>query len=158
MLLPLQQDSRLNYIEQHAGRLGLDANKLEGARFSAAKVSPRSTVQSALHKCYLPQLHGQLLADMPLYENGEGLVTHLGLHLLLQASPMGEALDVAASFVDQASLGALLLLQCCSRSLRRTNSSWPCTELDKLLHNASIAWKLWLPMLQRRWCRAWRAS
>jgi hypothetical protein len=54
------QDSRLNYIEQHAGRLGLDAGRLEGARFSAAK-----------------------------------------------ASPMGEALDAASSYVDAAALGGL---------------------------------------------------
>lgn len=60
----IPQDSRLNYIEQHAGRLGLDAGRLEGARFSAAK-----------------------------------------------ASPMGEALDAASSYVDAAALGACF--RCC---------------------------------------------
>ena len=31
------EDSRLNYVEQHAERLGLDAGKLESARVSAAQ-------------------------------------------------------------------------------------------------------------------------
>lgn len=34
------EDARLNYIEQHAGRLGLDNEKLEGARVSASRASP----------------------------------------------------------------------------------------------------------------------
>ena len=36
----LLQDSRLNYIEQHAERMGLDADKLENLRVSASKASP----------------------------------------------------------------------------------------------------------------------
>lgn len=34
------EDSRLNYIEQHAERLGLDAGRLEGARVAAAQGGP----------------------------------------------------------------------------------------------------------------------
>ena len=34
------QDSRLNYIEQHAERIGLDSDKLEKLRVSASKASP----------------------------------------------------------------------------------------------------------------------
>ena len=34
------QDSRLNYIEQHAERIGLDSDKLENLRVSASKASP----------------------------------------------------------------------------------------------------------------------
>lgn len=34
------QDSRLNYIEQHAERLGMDASRLDTARVSAARSSP----------------------------------------------------------------------------------------------------------------------
>ena len=34
------QDSRLNYIEQHAERLGMDASRLDAARVSAARSSP----------------------------------------------------------------------------------------------------------------------
>lgn len=34
------QDSRLNYIEQHADRFGVDTDKLENARVNASKVSP----------------------------------------------------------------------------------------------------------------------
>ena len=34
------QDSRINYVEQHAERLGLDSDKLENLRVTAAKSSP----------------------------------------------------------------------------------------------------------------------
>ena len=34
------QDSRLNYIEQHAERLGMDMGRLDAARDSAARSSP----------------------------------------------------------------------------------------------------------------------
>lgn len=34
------QDSRLNYVEQHAERIGLDSDKLESLRVSASKASP----------------------------------------------------------------------------------------------------------------------
>lgn len=34
------QDSRLNYVEQHAERMGLDSDKLESLRVSASKASP----------------------------------------------------------------------------------------------------------------------
>ena len=34
------QDSRLNYVEQHAERIGLDSDKLENLRVSASKASP----------------------------------------------------------------------------------------------------------------------
>ena len=36
----LPQDSRINYVEQHAERMGLDADKLENLRVSASKSSP----------------------------------------------------------------------------------------------------------------------
>lgn len=52
------QDTRLNYVEQHASRLGMDSSRLEAARVSASR-----------------------------------------------SSPMGEALDAAARYVDTASLG-----------------------------------------------------
>ena len=34
------QDSRLNYVEQHAERIGLDSEKLERLRVGASKASP----------------------------------------------------------------------------------------------------------------------
>lgn len=36
----LLQDSRLNYIQQHAERIGLDAGRLDSVRVSAARTSP----------------------------------------------------------------------------------------------------------------------
>lgn len=36
----LLQDSRLNYVEQHAERIGLDSDKLENLRVNASKASP----------------------------------------------------------------------------------------------------------------------
>lgn len=34
------EDARLNYVEMHAERLGLDAGRLEGARVAAAQGGP----------------------------------------------------------------------------------------------------------------------
>ncbi len=34
------EDSRLNYLEQHAGRLGVSTDKLDAARSAAARSSP----------------------------------------------------------------------------------------------------------------------
>ena len=34
------EDQRLNYVEQHAERIGISADKLESIRVSAAKSSP----------------------------------------------------------------------------------------------------------------------
>lgn len=34
------QDSRLNYVEQHAERIGLDSDKLDSLRVNASKASP----------------------------------------------------------------------------------------------------------------------
>jgi len=38
--LSLTQDSRLNYIQQHAERIGVDAGRLDSVRVSAARSSP----------------------------------------------------------------------------------------------------------------------
>lgn len=43
-LLPGLENAQLNYIEQHAGRLGLDAERLEGLRVGAAQRSPMADV------------------------------------------------------------------------------------------------------------------
>ncbi len=34
------EDARLNYLEQHANRLGIDSERLDTARSSAARASP----------------------------------------------------------------------------------------------------------------------
>ncbi len=34
------EDARLNYVEQHVERLGMDAGRLEDARVAAARASP----------------------------------------------------------------------------------------------------------------------
>ncbi len=34
------EDARLNYLEQHAERIGIDSEKLDSARSSAARASP----------------------------------------------------------------------------------------------------------------------
>ncbi len=40
------EDTGLNYVEQHAERLGLDQDRLESARVSAAHSSPMVSVSS----------------------------------------------------------------------------------------------------------------
>lgn len=42
------EDMRLNYIEQHAGRMGLDSERLEDVRVSASRSTPMS---DALELC-----------------------------------------------------------------------------------------------------------
>ena len=36
----MMQDSRLNYVEQHAERMGLDSSRLENLRVSASRSTP----------------------------------------------------------------------------------------------------------------------
>ena len=54
------QDSRLNYIEQHANSLGLDSDKLENARVNASKASP---MNDTLDLC-ARYANGKTLDDM----------------------------------------------------------------------------------------------
>ena len=39
-LLPLPPPCRLNYVEQHAERLGLDSERLDNARVNASRSTP----------------------------------------------------------------------------------------------------------------------
>ena len=54
------QDARLNYVEQHAERVGLDAGRLEAARVAASRASPLAdaldTVQSHVNAAAMQQL------------------------------------------------------------------------------------------------------
>lgn len=109
MLPTLLQDSRLNYIEQHAGRLGLDNTKLEGARFSAAKASPMGDALDAASS-YVDQ------ASLGQW----GLLLHLAWNseysFAIKPGPTGDALGAASTYVDPASMGELL----CSHNVRHT--------------------------------------
>ena len=40
MMMIWLQDSRLNYVEQHAERMGLDSSRLENLRVSASRSTP----------------------------------------------------------------------------------------------------------------------
>ena len=73
------EDSRLNYVEQHAERLGVDAGKLESARVAAAQ---GGAVGETLDSC-ARQLDGEALAALApalsaLIRRGVGLNTRAG--------------------------------------------------------------------------------
>ena len=73
------QDQRLNYVEQHAERIGVDAGRLESARVSAAK---GSVMGDALDVCARHVDPASLEALMPvlgqLLKRGVGLNTQVG--------------------------------------------------------------------------------
>jgi len=78
------EDSRLNYIEQHAERLGMDADRLDSARTSAARASP---LGETLELCARvagsdPSEGGALETVLPTVANiirhGVGLNTKVG--------------------------------------------------------------------------------
>ena len=54
------QDSRLNYLEQHADTIGLDSDKLANARVNASKMSP---MNDTLDLC-ARYANGKTLDDM----------------------------------------------------------------------------------------------
>lgn len=45
------EDQRLNYLEQHAERMGLDAGRLEGARVAAAQGGPAGETLDLCARC-----------------------------------------------------------------------------------------------------------
>ena len=73
------QDARLNYIEQHASRVGLDANRLESLRVSASRSSP---LGDTLDLCARYTSADSLPALVPrlsqLVTRGVGLNTRVG--------------------------------------------------------------------------------
>lgn len=48
------EDQRLNYVEQHAERLGVSSDKLESVRVSAAKSSPMGDTLDLCARCAPP--------------------------------------------------------------------------------------------------------
>lgn len=77
------QDARLNYVEQHADRLGLDAGRLEGARVSAAGATPMwDTIDLSL-KALPADEDGSVMAALvarlvALLRSAVGLATRAG--------------------------------------------------------------------------------
>ena len=73
------QDTRLNYVEQHAARIGLDSERLESARVSASRSSPMGDTLDLCSRyadaASLPALIPRLSA---LVKRGTGLNTRVG--------------------------------------------------------------------------------
>ncbi|KAK9810293.1 hypothetical protein WJX72_008148 [[Myrmecia] bisecta] len=103
------EDSRLNYIEQHAGRLGLDSERLENMRVSASKSSPMSDtldlcaryVSAATLEALVPRL-------VVLVKRGTGLNTRVGTARFIAALTMRLASDIRpqSAVLIKALLGA----------------------------------------------------
>lgn len=73
------EDSRLNYVEQHAARLGLDATRLESARVSAAQGGPVGDTLDVCARCLDGTTFGELAPTLAgLVRRGVGLNTRAG--------------------------------------------------------------------------------
>ncbi|KAG2487332.1 hypothetical protein HYH03_014048 [Edaphochlamys debaryana] len=73
------EDVRLNYVEQHAERLGLDSERLEGARVAAARASPLGdTLDLAARLADGPSLEALVPALVGAVKRGVGLNTKVG--------------------------------------------------------------------------------
>ena len=77
-LLPIQ-DQRLNYVEQHAERIGVDAGRLENLRVSAAKGSIMGdTLDACARQVDARSLEALVPVLAQLVKRGVGLTTQAG--------------------------------------------------------------------------------
>ena len=83
------QDSRLNYVEQHAERIGLDSGRLEALRVSASRSSPMSDTLDLCASCTTPASLEQLVPALAgLLRRGIGLNTRVGTARFVQKLTM----------------------------------------------------------------------
>lgn len=77
--LSSSEDARLNYIEQHAERMGLDQDRLEGVRVSASRASPMGETLDLCVKYMQPATLTSVLPEVTaLVKRGVGLNTKVG--------------------------------------------------------------------------------
>lgn len=77
--LGLLQDARLNYVEQHAERIGLDSGRLESMRVAASKSSPMAdTLDLAARYTDIASLDALVPALCQLLKRGVGVNTRVG--------------------------------------------------------------------------------
>lgn len=73
------QDTRLNYVEQHAERIGLDSGRLENLRVAASKSSPMSdTLDLCARYSDATSLEALVPALCQLLKRGVGVNTRVG--------------------------------------------------------------------------------
>ena len=73
------QDARLNYVEQHAERIGLDSGRLENMRVAASKSSPMAdTLDLAARHADIASLDALVPALCQLLKRGVGVNTRVG--------------------------------------------------------------------------------
>jgi proteasome component ECM29 len=118
------EDIRLNYVEQHAERLGLDQEKLESARVNAARSSP-------------------------MVSNSPDCCMTLEPFLTLLAIFQGDALDVCTRYNDAASLDAIVpvLIVNIKRGVGLNTKASPIHE--SLKFTADLEWSFLL--ILHRW-------
>ncbi|KXZ47233.1 hypothetical protein GPECTOR_37g239 [Gonium pectorale] len=111
------EDVRLNYVEQHAERLGLDSERLEGARVAAARASPLGdTLDLAARLADGPSLESLVPALVATVKRGVGLNTKVGTARFIRqlasrpatatAAPAPAASSAAAAAPDAAAAAA----------------------------------------------------
>ena len=97
------QDQRLNYVEQHAERIGVDAGRLENLRVSAAKGSIMGdTLDVCARQVDAQSLEALVPVLSQLVKRGVGLNTQAGAARFISSLAMRMGSDL------QAQSGALL--------------------------------------------------
>ncbi|GIL84022.1 hypothetical protein Vretifemale_12732, partial [Volvox reticuliferus] len=95
------EDVRLNYVEQHAERLGLDSERLEGARVAAARASPLGdTLDLAARLADSHCLEQLVPALVGTVKRGVGLNTKVGVARFIRnlaSRPGATTVTVAAT-------------------------------------------------------------
>ena len=89
------QDARLNYIEQHAARVGIDSERLESMRVSASRSSPLSDTLDLCARYSSPQSLPALVPRLTqLVARGVGLNTRVGVARFIGALVTRLAADI----------------------------------------------------------------
>ncbi|KAL3147888.1 hypothetical protein ABBQ32_002606 [Trebouxia sp. C0010 RCD-2024] len=89
------EDSRLNYVEQHAERIGLDSDKLESLRVSASKASPMGdTLDLCARYADSKTLEEMVPKLCGLVKRGIGLNTRTGCARFITALTTRQGADI----------------------------------------------------------------
>eukprot|EP00878_Enallax_costatus_P009355 GHUV01009777.1.p1 GENE.GHUV01009777.1~~GHUV01009777.1.p1 ORF type:complete len:703 (+),score=264.85 GHUV01009777.1:111-2219(+) len=104
------EDARLNYVEQHASAIGIDAERLAAARLAAARASSLTEALDAASRALTADAFGELAPGLAaLIRRGVGLSTKAGTARLIRslATRLGQDLKPAAPALLKALLAAV---------------------------------------------------
>ena len=107
------QDQRLNYVEQHAERIGVDAGRLENLRVSAAKGSIMGdTLDVCARQVDARSLEALVPVLSQLVKRGVGLNTQAGAARFISSLAMRMGSDLQAQSGALLKASRLLMTDC----------------------------------------------